>query len=113
MESNIARHERLLRGEQVESNHETGPDVIMEGEETVETDAPIGSDAPETTADTPPEELAQPPPMDVDDPISPINAADDAVLSGDAETGVEADMAMLRVDSTPERQEEGEGGAPS
>ena len=41
--------------------------------------------------------------MDMDNPQSPITASDDAVLSGTREAGVEAEMATLRVTSTPER----------
>ena len=44
--------------------------------------------------------------MDVDDPQSPITASDDAILTGAGELGVEAEMATLRVDSTPERPED-------
>ena len=47
--------------------------------------------------------------MDVDDPQSPIMASDDTVLSGAGESGVEAEMSTLRVDSTPERPVNDEG----
>ena len=49
--------------------------------------------------------------MNVDDPQSPIMDSDDAVLSGTGEAGVEAEMATLRVNSTPERWEDDKGEA--
>ena len=74
-------------------------------------DAPMMNGIQEAAAVPPEEESAWD--MEVDDPSSPITASDDAVLSGTGEMGVEADMAMLRVNSTPERCEDGEGGASS
>ena len=44
--------------------------------------------------------------MDVDDPQSPIMASDDAILTGARESVVEAEMATLWVDSTPEGPED-------
>ena len=44
--------------------------------------------------------------MDVDDLQSPIMASDDAILTGTRESGVKAEMATLRVNSTPERPED-------
>ena len=44
--------------------------------------------------------------MDVDDPQSPFMASDDAVLFGTGESEVEAEMATLQVNSTPERPED-------
>ena len=73
--------------------------------------APLLSDTQGAVALPPAEESARP--MDVDDPNSPITASDDAFLSGNGEAGVEEEMAMLRVDSTPERCGDSEGEASS
>ena len=51
--------------------------------------------------------------MDVDGPQSPIMASDDAVLTSTRESEVEAEMATLWVDSTPEKPEDDEGEASS
>ena len=96
-----------------EPQPEQGPDTIVESVMTEVAQGmgtPLMSDTKEAVAVPPDEESAQA--MDVDDPNSPITASDEAVLSSAGEAGVEAEMAMLQVDSTPERREDGEGEPP-
>ena len=85
----------------------TGDDIIVEDEmiETVTDDgAPSGSATQESAATSPGEESAQAMDMELP-PTSPVSPNKDDILSGATEVGVEAEMATLRVASTPEGQE--------
>ena len=99
------RGEHSLVGD--EPHPERGPDTIVESvteEAAQDTGTPLSSDT------TPPEQAMEQP-MDVDNPQSPITASDDAFLTSTGELGVEAEMATLRVNSTPEKPEDDEGEA--
>ena len=85
------------------------PDVIVKSvtvENVGESVAPSVS-ATQGSVATPPEgELAQD--METDPPTSPVSPNEDDLLSGAAAASVEARMATLWVDSTPERQGDNE-----
>ena len=117
LRATISHHESNLRQDQLEDD-----DLSDHGaREAAEAEMAIAPEADDTPSGSTVTQSSDPPPaegqahaMEVDDedggppPASPISSADDDLLTGSGEAGVEGDMANLTVSSPKDQDGSGE-----